>query len=157
METLLLVTSVVLGSIAVFFGYEFRKKFLFMDKFAKFSGMEVSWYWSGTGGERPRMANIVLKSETKKPFIALVGFTLHVPIPVIGGKGFDYYGIVESDGDGVAVVSTWFGRKAVLFRFLVNCDPSVNRVIAFAGNGADRLKPHVVYPPKPYQRIGFYG
>jgi len=153
MLVLFIVMTVVFASIAIFLGSEFLKKFGFMRDFIKDSNQMVVWYYQGPEDRKPGMYNIVLRGS--KPFCALVGFKLN--IPVLGYSGFDYYGFVRSDNHGVAVVSNYLGRGKCEFQFFVNTDLDINPITATASEDDQQLKPNSTYPPHWYQRLGFYG
>ncbi len=101
----------VATSIVMFLGSEFLKKFGFMRDFIGDSNQMVVWHYRGLEGPKSGMRNIVLHGE--KPFCALVGFKLD--IPVLGYSYFDYYGLVRSDDHGIAVISTypphWYQKR----------------------------------------------
>lgn len=145
--------SAVSLALAFFLGHEMLKKFRFMQGFLEHSNQMVTWVYPGGAKSvaAPGMYNVVLRGQ--KPFCALVGFTLKIG----GYQGFDYYGCVQSDDYGVAVVSTYLGRGSVEFRFFVNSNLDSNLVVASSTAGDQRLMPHVAYPPHWYQRLGFYS
>lgn len=159
----MLVLAIVLGvlvaffaPVAIFLGTEFLKKFRFMEGFVANSQQMTFLLYKGTKAEqnkKPGMRNIVLRGS--KPFCALVGFQLEIPL--LKYSGFDYYGFVQSDEHGVAVISTYMGKGPCLFLFLVNMDLSYNTIEATSHDLDQNLKPNVTYPPHWYQRIGFYG
>lgn len=153
MLALFIVLTVVFAQIAIFLGFEFLKKFGFMRDFIKHSNQMVVWHYYGLGGRKPGMRNIVLRAQ--KPFCALVGFKLD--IPALGYTGFDYYGFVRSDANGVAVISTYMGGGACEFQFFVNMDLDVNPVTVTSDEDDQQFKAHSTYPPHWYQRFGFYG
>ncbi|OGH91785.1 MAG: hypothetical protein A2534_04645 [Candidatus Magasanikbacteria bacterium RIFOXYD2_FULL_39_9] len=156
----MLALAIVLGvllaffaPVAIFLGTEFLKKFRCMYVFTKNSDQMISWYHIGDGFRKKGMYNIVLRGQ--KPFTALVGFKLD--IPVLGYSGYDYYGVVHSDSSGVAVISTYLGKGFCTFQFFVNTNMETNPIHATSSDEDQTLTPHVVYPPHWYQRVGFYG
>ncbi|MBP6859150.1 MAG: hypothetical protein KBC69_00800 [Candidatus Magasanikbacteria bacterium] len=151
---IVLVTLVlVFVPLAIFLGREHLKKFGFMQDFVKRSDHLIVWRYEGSK-EKGRMANIVLRSS--KPFCALVGFKLSIPL--VGYSGFDYYGRVWSDDRGVAVISTYLGKGACDFQFLVNMDVRTNPVEVSSSEDDQVLRADEVYPPHWYQKwLGFYG
>ncbi len=153
MLLLFIVLTIVFTPIAIFLGVEFLKKFAFMRDFVQSSNQLVTWNYQGLDDRKPGMRNIVLCGP--KPFCALVGFRLDIPI--VGYSGFDYYGFVRSDSRGVAVVSTWVGRGSCQFQFFVNTDLGVNPITATSSDDDQSLTPDATRPPHWYQKIGFYG
>ena len=146
-----LVVFAILGwAAAIFFGKEMWKKFGHMQAFVEKSHQLVEY--NSPGVESPGMYNIVLVG--RGPFVALVGF--HLEIPFIG-KGFDYYGRVESNRLGVAVISTYIGRGKVKFQFFTNCDLTDNPIRVTSTEEDQFFKPTAVYPPHWWQRFGFYS
>lgn len=154
MTTVLIVVGVfaaLFSGIAVFLGTEFLKKFLFMRDFIRNTNQLVAWSYKG---DRERgMYNIVLRGQ--KPFCALVGFRLEISI--LGYVGYDYYGFVCSNKNGVAVISTYLGKGDCDFQFLVTTDLDDNPISVSSSPVDQGLTPHEVYRPHWYQRIGFYG
>jgi len=144
---------VMFFTVSLFLGKEMLKKFRFMWNFVKNSSQMVIWHHLGGKNFKPGMFNIVLRGE--KPFAVLVGF--HLTIPLLKYKGFDYYGFVQSDENGVAVISTYLGKGACEFQFFVNTDLTSNLVVVTSNDEDQRLSPNVFYPPHWYQRLGFYG
>lgn len=153
MLALFIVLTVVFASVAGFLGSEFLKKFRFMRDFISNSNQMVVWHYRGLEGRKPGMRNIVLRGS--KPFCALVGFKLDIPI--LGYSGFDYYGFVRSDDQGIAVISTYLGKGECEFQFFVNTDLDHSPVSATSSEDDQRLQPHSTYPPHWYQRLSFYG
>lgn len=151
-----LIVILVLAGLVAFFAREYLKKFGYMRDFIKYSNQKVVWVYSGLkgkGGKRG-MRNIVLRGS--KPFCVLVGFKLD--IKAIRFSGFDYYGFVRSNEEGVAVISTFMGKGEVEFQFFVNTDLGVNPVQATSTDEDQLLKPDATYPPHFYQKwFGFYG
>ena len=96
MTALSIILIVVLALLVIFLGKEMLKKFGFMRDFVHNSNQLVSWSYQG--GSQSGMRNIVLRSDNGRPFSALVGFGLNIPI--LGYSGFDYYGCVHSDEHG---------------------------------------------------------
>ena len=153
MLALFIVLTVVFASVAIFLGSEFLKKFGFMRDFISNSNQMVVWHYRGAEDRKSDIRNIVLRGS--KPFCVLVGFKLDIPI--LGYSGFDYYGFVRSDDQGVAVISTYLGKGECEFQFFVNTDVNHHPVTASSGEDDQQLQPHSVYPPHWYQRFGFYG
>jgi hypothetical protein len=155
MTVLLVVLVTALTILSGFLGKEFLKKFAFMRDFIKTSNQSLSWYYQGD--RKPGMYTIVLRA--KKPFSALVGFRLDIPI--LGYSGFDYYGFVQArqqvDGQYVAVVSTYMAGGEVEFQFFVNSDLGVNPINVSSSDEDQSLTPGATFPPHLYQRIGFYS
>ncbi|MFH1947500.1 MAG: hypothetical protein ABIJ23_05100 [Candidatus Magasanikbacteria bacterium] len=148
----LIVVVVITSSIAIFLGREMLKKFGYMHSFVQSSNQLITWSYSG--GRKSGMYNIVLRGP--KNFSALVGFNLK--IPVLGYSGYDYYGQVDSNQNGVAVISTYLGKGATEFQFLVSRDLEHCSIEVASGLFIDQeLTPDVVYPPHWYQKLGFYG
>ena len=147
MIIVLSILAIAFFFIALFLGKEMMKKFGFMNTFIENSGQLFEYRFPGQ--EKPDMGNIVLVA--KKPFTALVGFRLEVPL---FGKGFDYYGVVKSGEDGTAVISTFLGKKPVCFQFFTNTD---NNPVTIYGGDYDHYEPDAVFPPHWYQRLGFYS
>lgn len=137
--------------IALFLGSEFLEKFRFMRDFIQRSNQFVEWKYDGD--RTPGMYNIVLQGQ--RGFSMLVGFEL--AIPILGYKGFDYYGFVRSDSSGRVVISTYLGRGKAKFQFFVNCDLGANPVVVSSTNEDQTYFPDVTYPPHWYQRLGFYS
>ena len=148
----LMVLVAILTSIILFLGNEMVKKFEYFNSFAKSSNQLLDYTHGGL--ETPRMRNIVLRSKDGQPFTALVGFYLEVPGI---GAGFDYYGYVESNSKGVAVISTFIGKNLVAFQFFVDCDLRQNPITITSKEVDQILKPDVTYPPHWWQRLGFYS
>ncbi|HYE60203.1 MAG TPA: hypothetical protein VEA18_03400 [Candidatus Kapabacteria bacterium] len=152
--------TVLFAGITLFLLVQYKLKFEMMDQFLEHSNQEVKWYWPGARklGKKPGMRNIVLRSQSGKPFCALVGFTLEVNVPFFGARGYDYYGFVRSNPHGVAVISTYCGRGDAEFRFFVNTDLGSNAITATSESGADQeLRADKTFPPHLYQRLGFFG
>lgn len=157
MLALVIVLGVLLAffaPVAIFLGTQFLKKFRYMYVFVNNSRQLVTWRHNGFQEKyKTGMYNIVLRG--KKQFNALVGFKLD--IPVLGYSGFDYYGIVHSDPQGVAVISTYLGKGDCMFEFFVNTDLDGHPITATCTREDQFLTPQEVYPPHWYQRLGFYG
>lgn len=147
--------AVVLTTTIIFLLKELKKKFGFMQSFLNSSHLKVVYQHNGNRFTRPSMKNIVLRSQAGRPFVALIGFTLRIPI--IGFEGFDYYGQVMSDENGVAVVSTFVGRGDVEFVFVVNRDNEDGDITASLELSDQFLTPQVTYPPHWWQRLGFFS
>jgi len=144
MLVLFIILTILFGALAFFLGREFIKKFRFMQSFALRSNQMVIWHYQGvTSGHKPGMRNIVLRGS--KPFSALVGFTLHIPI--LKYSGFDYYGSVHSDEHGIAVISTYLGDSEREFLFFVNTDLGQNPIKATSNEDDQLLTPDSTYPP----------
>ncbi len=160
--TIALFVAIVVATLslitAAFLLVEFRKKFGFMQSFLAHSSSQVRYQHRGDIFAGPGMRKIALRSQTGRPFAALVGFTLKIPI--IGFEGFDYYGMVQSDRNGVAVISTFIGRGDVEFVFVVNRDNSDGDITASLASlelAGQFLIPQVTYPPHWWQRLGFFS
>ncbi len=153
MLALFIASTVIFATAAIILGSELLKKFAFMRDFIGNSNQMVVWRYEGLEGREPGMHNVVLRGQT--PFCALVGFKLDIPI--LGHTGFDYYGFVQSDEHGVAVISTYLGKGRCEFRFFVNTDLAQNPVTATSNESDQQLQPYSSYPPHWYQRLGFYG
>jgi len=151
MNALFTAPAIVFALIAIFLGKELLKKFGFMRDFVNNSNQEVTWNYGGD--DKPGMYNIVLRGE--KPFCALVGFTLKIPF--LGYEGFDYYGFVQSDQNGVAVISTYLGKGECEFRFFLNTDLEVDPVAVSSSDDDQELNPDSTYPPHWWQQLSFYG
>jgi hypothetical protein len=136
--------------IVIFLGKEMMKKFGFFQSFIESSNQLICLAYDGH--KKPGMHNIVLRGD--RPFSVLVGFNLSIPLI---GQGFDYYGYVQSDAEGVAIVSTYMGKGAVEFMFYVNYDLDSNS-ISVSSTGEDQcLKPQAIYKPHWWQKLGFWG
>ena len=151
--TFFIFLTIVLFLLALFFGLELLKKFAFMRDFIKSTNQVVSWHCLGSQGKKSQMCNIVLRGE--KPFCALVGFKLDIPI--IKYSGFDHFSCVTSDENGTAVISGWIGKSAFELQLFVNIDVAMNPITVTSNDEDQDLHPHVVCSPHWWQRIGFYG
>lgn len=147
----LCILVLIFAAIAAFLGSELLKKFNFMRHFTERSPMMVCWYYSGN--RKPGMYNIVLRAE--KPFKVLVGFILEIPI--LAYKGYDYYGFVESDLGGNAVIRTYLGKGECDFRFLIGHNGNTILPTVSSTEADQELVPNGDYPPHWFQRIGFYS
>lgn len=159
MIAILVVTTVVFGVTAAWLAYEHKKKFDFMQQFVEKMGDHIivhRYRGAKEMGLKRGMGNIKLYSPT--PFSVLVGFELHYPL--LGGKGFDYYGFVESEPEGEkrhsVVIRTFLGTKPCDFVFLFN--RSLLDMRMATGPATSGLTPTAVYPPHWYQKyFGFFG
>ncbi len=145
------VLCVLFATSAIFLGLEFKKKFGFMANFARNSNQLL--IWKSWGSKKPGMHNIILRGN--RPFCALVGFQLNVPM--FGMSGFDYYGFVKSNDQGVAVISTYIGKGECEFLFFVNTDLNHNSVVASSTERDQLHTPDVTYPPHWWQRLGIFA
>ena len=152
---MLITLTVIFLLTTVFLVKEMLKKFGFMKQFVENSNMLVSWKYQhlDLGSQKPGMRNIVLRGQ--KPFSVLVGFRLD--IPVLGHSGFDYYGFVSSNQDGVAVFSTYLGKGDCDFQFFVNTDLEENPITVTSTVADQDLVPYATYPPHWWQKLGFFG
>jgi hypothetical protein len=146
-------------AVALFFAVEYKKKFQFMDKFARESKQLIAFNYLGARklGIHKGMHSIAICWN--QPFSALVGFNLTVPLL---GSGFDYYGLVSSEevssGLHLAVLSTYLGNGACEFLFLVNGSTLASKPAVYADYEDPILTaPTEVYPPHWYQKLGFYA
>jgi len=153
---LLLATTIVFFSFALFLGREIFKKFRFLDRFMSQQGyiQRVSFHWPGSTNKD--MQNIVLEADC--PFKILVGFSLKIPLIF---KGTDWFGVGSSRrdrGTDRAVISTFLWKKPVEFRFLINSmNPEIHIRIVPPNFTVAHLEPDVICPPHFYQRLGFYA
>ena len=153
---LLLATTIIFLSLALFLGKEILKKFRFLDRFMDQPGyiQKISFFWPGS--KEKGMQNITL--ETDCPFKILVGFDLKIPLIF---KGTDWFGIGSSRrerGTDQAVISTFLWKKPVEFRFLINSmNPEIHIRIVPPNFTTAHLEPNVTCPPHLYQRLGFYA
>lgn len=151
MLALFIILTIAFASTSLFLGYELLKKFTFMRDFVEGSNQMVIWDYSGN--RNPGMHNIVLRGS--KPFCALVGFKLQIPL--FKWSGYDYYGFVRSNEDGVAVIATYLGKGTCTFQFFANTNLQYNQITATSTEAEQQYQPDVRYPPHWYQRLGFYG
>lgn len=142
-----------LSLVVWFLAKEMLKKFRFIDAFAMNSSHFTVWQYSGDKSNRPGMRNVVLRGQ--KPFTALVGFRLHIPL--LGYTGIDIFGCVFSDEHGVATFSTYLGHGSVDFLFITDTDVDDNPLNIFSTASDQKLVPSVVYPPHFWQRLGFFS
>ncbi|MFA6272164.1 MAG: hypothetical protein WC693_03575 [Patescibacteria group bacterium] len=126
------------------------KKFSFVKNFVQHSNQAIVWKYSGD--RKPGMYNIVLRGSV--PFCTLVSFDLNIPI--IRYSGFDCYAFVESSENHTAIVSTYLGKGAREFQFLVNTDTNINPIIITSSEEDQTLQPDSVSKPHWYQRVGLY-
>lgn len=138
--------------VASFLVREFLSKFSFMCKFVQSSNQTVSWKYERKS-RNPGMYNIVLRG--KRPFCALVGFRLDIPL--LRYSGYDYYGFVRSNKNDVAVISTFMGRGERTFQFLVNADLNDSPITATSTEEDQSLVPTFVRTPHIHQRLGLYN
>lgn len=153
MCTLFAVLTLVFGSIVYFLTMEFVKKFRVMADFIKDSDQLVRWRYFGAKQEyrKPGMRNVVLRGS--RPFKALIGFKLGI----FGKWGYDYYGMVRSDEQGVAVISTYLGKGPCTFQFLLDRSVELCPTMVSSCGCDQQLQPDVTYPPHWWQRLGFWG
>lgn len=135
----------------LFLGKEHLKKFHYNHIFYKDSNLLLTWEHKGGKDFKPGMYNIVLRGQ--KPFNAKIGFQLR--FRWFNYEGYDHYGFVQSDEKGVAVISTYLGQNACEFKFVINADLSLNKIVASSTKEDQYLVPHVKYPPHWFQRLGF--
>ncbi|MFA6525175.1 MAG: hypothetical protein WCT33_02775 [Patescibacteria group bacterium] len=147
--TIISILAVILLIIAVFLGKEMLKKFGFMKNFVQNSNQIVVWKY--TGDRKPGMYNIVLHGKTS--FCALVGIDFNIPL--IKYSGFDHYAFLRSGENHTAVISTYLGKGAREFQFLVNTDTTVNPVTVTSSEEDQSLRPDSESKPHWYQRMGF--
>lgn len=72
------------------------------------------WLGAKAEGRKPGMGIVVLSSESKTPFTALVG--INIPLP-FGCSWFHTYGWVKSDEWGAIVIRTWLGKGPCTFLY----------------------------------------
>lgn len=149
MNTALWILVILFATTTIFLAKEIFKKFSFMKQFIESSNQLVEWQYDGSF--KPGMQNIVIRGE--KPFAVLIGFELKI----FGSLGFDYYGYVQSNEAGIAVISTYLGRTKTRFQFFVNCDLNQHQIHASSTDEDQALIPQAVYPPHWWQRLGFYS
>lgn len=156
---ILYATTSIFAVTALWLALEHKKKFDFMQQFVEKMGDNIIVHRYGgtkeTGLERG-MGNIMLYGPS--PFSVLVGFELNYPL--LGGKGFDYYGFVESqpyvDDMHAVMIRTYLGSNPCNFVFLLNRAVSGTRVTRATETSS--LTPAAVYPPHWYQKyLGFFG
>ena len=134
-----------------FLGKEHLKKFHYNNLFYKNSNLLLTWKHESGKDFKPGMYNIVLRGQ--KPFKALIGFQLR--FRWFKYEGYDHYGSVQSNESGVAVISTYLGKNACDFNFVINSDLTLNQVVATSTEEDQKLSPHVTHPPHWFQRLGF--
>lgn len=151
---LLLVTTVLSLSIAIFLGKEMLRKFRFHSLFMTPPGdiQELRHTWPG--GSK-KMRNIILEAD--QPFNVLIGFELIVPL--LNYEGTDWFGVVKArkkiSGGYHAIISTFTGRRPVIFCLLINSE--VKQPVKLLPLETKQFwKPHLVCPPHLYQRLGFF-
>lgn len=151
-----LISTVIFFSTSVFLGKEMMKKFGFMNKFIKNSENVKEFFWPGANklGLPKGMRNILIVWDY--PFEVLIGFDLVVP----GfGSGYDYYGQSASvfvNGRHEAIISIYLGNGEGPTKFFFNRNVDENLKISCNKEDQDK-KPHVVYPPHWWQRLGFWA
>ncbi|PIR74345.1 MAG: hypothetical protein COU35_02750 [Candidatus Magasanikbacteria bacterium CG10_big_fil_rev_8_21_14_0_10_47_10] len=143
---ILAVLLAVAMAFAAFLLKEMFKKFDFMAEFLRSSALMVHYRHDG---EVRGMQNIVLRGN--EPFCVLVGFKM--VLPVLGNVGFDYFGFVRSNDDGVAVICTYLGSGSCDFIFVADCDVDINPITASSTTEDQQLQPDVRYPPHPLLQV----
>lgn len=143
-----------------FFGTQLLKKFQIINRFILANKILVTNYWHPgieKMGTDPGMRNIVIRSPNKKPFTVMVGCVVRIPKIVawlfrLDVVGADPFGYVQSNDEGVAVISTYCGYSQVLFWFLGSSE-----LVATSTDEDQELDATVVFPPHLYQLFGFYA
>lgn len=101
------------------------------------------------------MHTVVLRNASGKDFSVLLTFRLELPF---GFHGIDQFGYLKSS-EGVVVFSTYLGKGACNFIFMVNSlelgcpPPQVGKFLDHEGI----YVPQKRYPPHWWQRLGFWG
>lgn len=152
MKKLLALLFALFVLITGFLTREMLRKFTFWDRFTSGSNLVVTWDYPGGDNAQAGMRNIVLRGE--KPFRALVGFRLNLPL---GYTGYDVFGYVESDAAGVAVFSAYLGHGSAEFIFVSSQNTADNSLVVSSTAADQQLSPTATYPPHWWQRLGFYG
>ena len=159
---LLLVTTIVFLSLAVFLGKEILKKFRLFDQFMteqsiSSSGYIKKVYFDWTGEKKKGMRNIALEADC--PFKVLVGFRLKIPL--LHFEGTDWFGVGSSKrdrGTDYVIISTFLWKKPVEFCFYIkSLNPEVHVKVVPPQFATAKLKADIVCPPHIYQRLGFYA
>lgn len=145
--------TILFFSLSLFFGLELLKKFEFMNEFIMNSNQVVTWHYAGSVGKKGQMGNIVLRGKRK--FCALVGFRLDIPI--IKYSGYDHFNVVQSDENGVAVISGWLGKSSFELQFLINTEASSAPIVVTSTEEDQKLLPQIICKPHWWQRLGYYG
>jgi len=134
-----------------------------LDKeFAERSEQMIPWHYPGAGRARmsagkkirPGMYNILIASYEAKPFVAKVGFKMKIPME--GGYGLNFFGLVRSDRNGKAVFRTYLGKGSCTFLFQLNRPVMEATTGSFLIDLADdqEARPKTVFPPHYLQRLG---
>ena len=144
------VVIVVLVALVMFLGRELLKHFERAKRTEDRREGYYSFCYRYKGSSKPRMRKIMISSEDRKPFYCQVGMRFQL----FGYDGIDYFGSVDSDDEGVAVIETYLGRGSCEFYFLENRQTilSINTL-----KDDSSYIPCAVFPPHWWQRLGFWG
>ncbi|MFA5124922.1 MAG: hypothetical protein WC473_03845 [Patescibacteria group bacterium] len=148
------VIVIILIIVVAFLGTELLKKFQFL--FAYYidnieSGHAKGFFYEGCpSDQKPGMRRIIIESKSKKKFTALIGMRFEMSRN--SGCGFDPFGCVKSDQNGVAVFSTYLGKGEAQFMFLSTVDDIAIRI----ARDSEDWQPTAIYKPHWFQKIGIF-
>ncbi|MFA7314713.1 MAG: hypothetical protein WC025_02150 [Candidatus Magasanikbacteria bacterium] len=148
-----IILTIVFVLTAIFFGVLYSRKIQPVMSFIENSKQIMSWYHPCGETREPNMYNIVIKG--REPFVVLI--RVQSCIPLLSYLGFDKYIFIKSDSDSITVLYTYMGKAMSEFHFFVHSKYEVNPITITSSDDDQQLSPDVIYPPRWYQRLGFYS